>query len=146
MNFDLNFIAKPIPTFYNDLSPLTVQETHPVGSRWTCDPAPTDTDEDTLVLLNKSTVEGQSGTLDFAKYLLVKAGWECSAEYEQERWGEAPFLTARKGDQNLILYVDPVGYGRFIGAACCCKALNLTQKPDRVVLHRAATEHDYFTD
>lgn len=155
----------PNPKNYAEaLHPFTVERSQMVGSRWVCNPPVLDTDTDILILLKDVEYEDQSimearheqmdlerdsykpHNLSLASFVLRKAGWTCTEDYDQEKREGAPFLTARKDEFNLIIYTDPVGYGRFLGASCVCKMLNLTVKEDRVRVLRSATEDDYFHD
>ena len=146
------------------LHPFKIEHNHMVGSRWVCRPPVMDTDMDILILLSpveyghhsltearneQIAVERDSHkphNLSLASFVLRSAGWSCADDYDQEKRQEAPFLTARLGEINLIIYTDPVGYGRFLGASCVCKLLNLSDKADRVRVLRSATEDDYFHD
>ncbi len=97
----------------------------PVGSRVTCDPPPTDTDQDILVLV--------ADMFDAAF-----AGWSCETEAEYEGDGsDLKFVSYREGNVNLIVTDDEKFFDTFMIATRTAKKLNLMQKKDRVTLFRA---------
>lgn len=107
-----------------------------VGSRVTCDPAPTDTDQDVLVLADLNTwglhLEPLLVTSGFEK-----GGSDCGdvAGY----MGNTPlsFQSFTFGELNLIVTFDPEFYRRFMAATGVSRALNLLNKPDRILLFQA---------
>lgn len=107
-----------------------------VGSRITCNPAPTDTDQDVLVLADLNTwglhLEPLLVTGGFEK-----GGSDCgdSAGY----MGNTPlsFQSFTFGELNLIVTFDPEFYRRFMAATAVSKSLNLLDKTDRVMLFQA---------
>lgn len=104
----------------------TVLRSYPTGSRYICNPAPTDTDNDTLLLVN--------GYYDWAQ-LLIDDGWEdCGKEYEIPR-GE--FRAFRKGEENYICTEEPEFFETYIKATEGARALNLLKKEDRIKLFHA---------
>lgn len=99
----------------------------PVGSRVTCDPAPTDTDEDWLVLVREVPIErlqeagfGQEGSPEF--YTGNDAGG---------------FRSWRKGEINLITTQSEEFYRLFLTATYLAKRFNLLRKQDRIALFQA---------
>lgn len=104
-----------------------------VGSRVTCDPAPTDTDQDVLVLADLNNwglhLEPLLVTEGFEK-----GGSNCGdvAGY----MGNVPlsFQSFTFGELNLIVTFDPEFYRRFMAATAIAKHLNLLVKDDRVML------------
>ena len=99
----------------------------PVGSRVTCDPAPTDTDEDWLVLVQEVPIErlqeagfGQEGSPEF--YTGNDAGG---------------FRSWRKGEINLITTQSEEFYRLFLTATYLAKRFNLLRKQDRIALFQA---------
>ena len=99
----------------------------PVGSRVTCDPAPTDTDEDWLVLVREVPVErlqeagfGQEGSPEF--YTGNDAGG---------------FRSWRRGEINLITTQSEEFYRLFLTATYLAKRFNLLRKQDRIALFQA---------
>lgn len=109
-----------------------------VGSRVTCVPAPTDTDDDYLLLAHSSTTAAQ------LQYTLAKDGWtfpvfnpKVEAEYEHGRQLE---FTCRYDDINLIVVSDRVYYRNWLKARDVCAALNLMDKADRKLVHQIICE------
>jgi hypothetical protein len=106
-----------------------VDSYEPVGSRVTCDPAPTDTDEDFLLL-----------TCYVAP--LIK---ECKAlgfeggEVYFDSAGEASsnFYSLKKGDINLIITEKQSFYDKFLLASHVCKTLNVLDKQHRITVFQA---------
>ncbi len=95
----------------------------PVGSRIVCDPAPTDTDEDFLVLdLDKSLSEW-----------LSESGWE----YGGSLHSEDTFASFKKGHVNVICALTEKEYNSFILATNVCRELNLQDKWKRIMVHDA---------
>lgn len=107
-----------------------------VGSRVTCDPAPTDTDQDVLVLADLNTwglqLEPMLVTEGFEK-----GGSDCGdvAGY----MGNVPlsFQSFTFGELNLIVTFDPEFYRRFMAATQVSKSLNLLDKGERIMLFQA---------
>ena len=95
----------------------------PVGSRITCDPAPTDTDEDWLVY-----------TEDLATFLgdCVEYGFTNEGNYE-----DSNFISLRNGRHNLIVTDRKEFYDKFVLATHVCKSLNLLNKHNRIVVFQA---------
>lgn len=105
------------------------------GSRVTCDPAPTDTDQDVLVLVSSIQHRDMSKALCNDGWTLGGSG---QSDDEFESW--------TKGDVNLIL-VDDIGYyERHKCATALCKHFNYLSKADRKTVFRAMlyTESPYF--
>jgi hypothetical protein len=99
----------------------------PVGSRVTCDPAPTDTDEDWLVY-----------TEDLATLLgdCVEYGFTNEGNYiDKESYSN--FFSLRNGRHNLIVTNRKEFYDRFVLATHVCKTLNVLDKQDRIVVFQA---------
>lgn len=113
-----------------------VKEEMLCGSRVTCNPAPTHTDQDVLVLV-KSIASGAVG-LDRASYdalchKLDADGWTLGGSGSQD----ADFESWTKGDINLILVDSLDFYARHACATALCKHLNLLSKADRQAAFRA---------
>jgi hypothetical protein len=91
-----------------------------VGSRETCDPPPTDTDEDFLVydrwFYQRSKLQG--------------LGWKNCGDYR----GDTKFTAWRKGELNVICVSDKKYYDKFIEASSLAKKLNLLIKQQRIDL------------
>lgn len=119
-----------------------VKQITAVGSRVTCNPAPTDTDQDWLVLINEADYD------EFAKALIAD-GWivggslipnDANYLHESQR-----FNSFTKGVDNVIATASDVFHSRFLAASSIAKRLNLLVKDDRIALFQAvlyATCHD----
>jgi len=94
-----------------------------VGSRVTCNPAPTDTDEDFLV---------------YDKFFLQTSALRISG-FALESYGhlDSKFKSYRKGNTNVILTTNKEFYTEFLFATSVAKKLNLLEKKDRVTLFEA---------
>lgn len=103
----------------------TVFRSYPTGSRYICNPPPTDTDNDTVFLVN--------GFYDYAS-ILANDGWEDCGEYDDTTGN---FRAFRKGDQNYIVTENDTFFERYVVATEGAKALNLLNKDDRINLFRA---------
>ncbi len=110
-----------------------------VGSRVTCSPAPTDTDEDWLVLL-KPRAKGvfENGPSDAPITALRAIGFEMD--------GRTPFYTGndaggfrswRRGEVNLIVTRDATFHELFLTATELARRFNLLEKADRIALFQA---------
>ena len=105
----------------------------PVGSRRTCNPPPTDTDDDYLVLVKdhewfRVQVLGELGF-----YLLGSAIVDAAEPLD----AEDRFSSYMLGETNLIVTQDENFFNKFIAATSVAKRLNLLQKPDRIALFQA---------
>lgn len=99
----------------------------PVGSRVTCDPAPTNTDEDWLVLVREVPI----GRLQEAGF-----GQEGSPEFYTGN-DAGGFRSWRKGEINLITTQSDEFFRLFLTATYLAKRFNLLRKPDRIALFQA---------
>lgn len=110
----------------------TMSEIQPVGSRVTCDPAPTDTDEDFLVSIAPWKIRDATNQL-------MEDGWVLDGSEASDDTGRIKdkFLSYKKGDINLILTCDKTFFDRFMAATSCAKKFNLLDKADRVALFQA---------
>ncbi len=106
----------------------TVLKSHPTGSRYMCNPPPTDTDNDTVFLVN--------GYYDWAKTLLDDNWVECGDYISID----TTFRAFRKGEENYICTEDPAFYLCYLQATEAGKALNLLNKEDRIKLFHAIQE------
>lgn len=103
---------------------LECKDWEPVGSRVTCNPAPTDTDEDWLVLVKSMNV-----FVDMSK----PNGWLCGSSLKN-----CPeFVSLRLNEVNLIITEQIYFWDKFLAASSVAKMLNLLQKQDRIALFRA---------
>ena len=110
------------------------------GSKVTCDPAPTETDTDYLVL---------SCTKDQMKeifHYLVEKGffWEGDEHYAEQ--GITNFFSMRWCDFNIILTGNPDFAHRHRTATAICKKLNLLKKEDRVMVFQGVLYGNYKTE
>src|SRR5688500_13542245 len=99
----------------------------PGGSRVTCDPAPTDTDYDYLVV--------SPWRRNRPEKLLEKHGYTLdSRAYATQR---SDFKSWRNGDVNLIVTTSEVFAAKHRVATALCRRLNLLNKPDRIAVFQA---------
>ncbi len=105
-----------------------------VGSRVTCDPAPSDTDQDVLVLVNNEQLCYLLSYCGNNGFILDGSCVEDSAQYLKEN---GRFQSFTKDKINLIITTDNVFYQRFKAATFIAKKLNLLQKQDRIDLFQA---------
>jgi len=107
-----------------------------VGSRITCDPAPTGTDQDVLVLTTPHLWRQElEPMLLGAGYTLDGSDCGNQAEYMEEE--ELSFQSYKLDDLNLIITFHDGFYQRFMAATKVAKKLNLLDKDDRVMLFQA---------
>jgi len=105
-------------------STRNVIQSEPVGSRVTCNPPPTDTDMDVLVLVR-----------DMKKFVddAVVAGFEVGGSFICKD----DFTSLTRGEINLIVTQDGEFYRRFWCASRLAKRWNLLFKEDRIRLFQA---------
>lgn len=101
----------------------------PCGSRIICNPPPTDTDEDWIILF-------EDGKLEALEYSLTKDGWKTIHGYEFDSLLE---LTARMDETNLLFTTDQKYYEQWLLAVRVCKYLNLQVKEHRGMVHAILT-------
>jgi len=102
-----------------------------VGSRVTCNPPPTDTDQDILVLVDE---------LQPFALKACAAGFDLAGSAPVEHWLTTPttlFASLTRGELNLICTETADFYNRFMAASSVAKRLNLMQKADRIALFQA---------
>lgn len=94
-----------------------------VGSRVTCNPAPTDTDEDWLI---------------FSEHIEMFIG-DCIERgfVDEGNYADSNFRSLRQGPNNLIVTDRKEFYDRFVLATHVCKTLNVLDKQDRIVVFQA---------
>lgn len=102
-----------------------------VGSRVTCNPAPTDTDRDILVLC----VEGEM--CEIAEKIQVAGGELCGEDYGE---GENLMYPFRLGEDNYLLTEDRDYFYRFLAVTRFAQRMNLMDKADRKALFAAAMD------
>ena len=98
----------------------------PVGSRRTCNPPPTDTDDDYLVLCRdaKETVKS-----------LKELGFEPPENIEEYiALHVCNFTSLRFGELNFIVTDDVIWFDKFLTASYFAKKYNVTNKADRIEL------------
>lgn len=113
----------------NDWEHLVLMHS-PTGSRFICDPAPTDTDEDYICF--QPRYEDKIDDFHAAGF---------SSEGHPEFYTEnnrGNFRSLRRGDLNLIVTDDHDFYELFRSATALAKRLNLRDKSDRIALFQLA--------
>ena len=107
----------------------------PVGSRVTCNPAPTDTDEDWLVLCCDHKA------LKFFDETVDAAGFKLGGSLIDDNVNTVPledrFHAFRLDDVNITFTTSQKFADRFIAATSVAKRLNLMDKSDRIALFQA---------
>jgi hypothetical protein len=113
-----------------------------VGSRVTCVPAPTNTDEDYLALVQTS--ERHSILME----ALAADNWKLGGSLVLAREKKSPFLSFTLGELNLIVTESAYFYERFLVATALAKRLNVLDKEDRKAIFQAVlygNEHNVHT-
>lgn len=110
----------------------------PVGSRVTCNPPPTDTDSDFLILVSEENWLPLIYTLELLGMTL-----DGSRPDDPINDNETYFQSYSVGNVNLILTKSNVFYDRFMAATSVAKRLNLLNKSDRVALFQAVLYGNY---
>jgi hypothetical protein len=105
----------------------------PVGSRETCVPPPTDTDQDWLVLIEP---EQWNPLCEELQVEWVFGGSLIRPEEHRSK-PEERFWSWVRGEDNLIVTDSPLFHQRFLAASSVAKRLNLLMKGDRVALFQA---------
>lgn len=105
-----------------------------VGSRVTCSPPPTGTDQDWLVFV------GEDDWQQFADQLLAN-GWKVGGSIIPADIDYTPacnrFNSFTKGEDNVIATASNEFHCRFLAASSVAKRLNLLSKQDRIALFQA---------
>lgn len=104
----------------------------PVGSRVTCSPPPTDTDEDFLLLVEDLTEAVQ-------KLKSIGFSTNMTAEQEEEykklsMVSGGRFKSLRFGDVNYIVTQSAFFFDRFMTATHICKTMNVMDKRQRIMI------------
>lgn len=122
-------IPRGIP---NDIRQLCTQAT-PVGSRVTCWPAPTDTDEDWLLLVSPDNAD------ELTTLVSETFGHDGSdmTDVELNTPEDHRFNSYSDGQVNLIITTSEVFHRRFLAATSVARRLNLLRKEDRIALFQA---------
>lgn len=96
----------------------------PTGSRYICNPAPTDTDEDFICWVTPAAYDA-----------LVGFGFkQCGSPEFYTGNDNGGFRSWRRGAVNLITTESVEFYTRFTGATEIAKRLNILEKADRIAL------------
>lgn len=107
-------------------------EFFPCGSRVTCMPPPTDTDEDWLVLVED---------MESFRFAVLAQGFEIGGslflDAEAPLDAEDRFSSYSLGEVNIIATEDPTFFFKFKVATSVAKRLNLLDKADRIALFQA---------
>ena len=109
----------------------------PYGSRIVCNPAPTDTDEDWIVLAQNPYVD----------QTLVKLGFRRSdREYSHEAHGHPTHVYRGNGNLNIVVTTDREFFRRTMEATRLARRFNLLDKSDRAALHEVVVDqiHTYI--
>jgi hypothetical protein len=114
----------------------------PVGSRVTCSPPPTDTDEDFLLLV---------GDMYDAVSKLIDIGFNTNMTPEQEQEYRSlhiasggRFSSVRFGDVNYIVTESAFFFDRFLTATHICKTLNVMDKQHRILIFHGVFGDSYL--
>ena len=99
------------------------------GSRVICDPPPTDTDRDFVLLVNDVAT---------AACRLYRHGWQDPAGMSEYRGEHGDFVTVRRGEDNAMLFGNPVEFGAVLAATCIATQKNIMQKSERYALFETA--------
>jgi len=120
---DYDFAKKELPM--NPFLDKVVKMEY-VGSRVTCNPPPTDTDEDVLLLTDDLT-------------MLIADCIEVGFTRDGTHTASYPtgFVSLRNGTMNFIVTDDEEFYKKFMLATHVCKFLNLQGKLDRICVFQA---------
>lgn len=100
----------------------------PTGSRVICNPPPTDTDEDWVVLVLD---------LEAFRVMAEADGWELTTDLDYQGDQPGHFNTYRKGHYNLVVTESAEEYRRWRLATAVAQRLNLMAKEDRIMLFQA---------
>ena len=105
--------------------PFSFKEVWPTGSRYICDPPPTDTDNDTIVLVEDGVAFDS---------ILMTNGWEFGGSFfEGDQWYSYKKLV-NGVIENLIITEKHDLFARWKLATEVSKKLNLVDKRDRIIV------------
>lgn len=114
----------------------------PVGSRVTCSPPPTDTDEDYLLLVEN---------MNDAALKLIGIGFSSHMTNEQFEDYTAltgatggKFTSLRLGDINYIITESAFFFDRFLTATHICKTMNVMDKQHRILIFHGVFGDSYL--
>ena len=117
--------------------PFDVISSWPTGSRYICNPAPMDTDEDTVILVSN---------LKEALSVLLEQGWTIagSESYEQKEEEVSIWFSAKRSVEgtlyNFIVTTDEERFRRWVTATELSKKLNLLKKQDRIAVFQVIVD------
>jgi len=114
----------------------------PVGSRVTCSPPPTDTDEDFLLL-----VEDMEDSVRKLKDIGFDTGMTIQQEHEYvalKNTSGGRFKSLRLGDVNYIITQSAFFFDRFLTATHICKTLNVMDKKQRILIFSGVFGDSYL--
>lgn len=104
-----------------------------VGSRYTVDPPPTDTDEDWLVLIPEKHFKNGK-----AISFLIENGFDLDNPSAHYRADEGLFNSWRGPENtNILITANRNFHNRFLAATSLAKKYNLKTRPERVELFQA---------
>ena len=106
-----------------------VIKSHPTGSRYICNPPVLNTDKDTVFLVN---------SVDYEIALIEEGFITKDSEIDYDTRGL--FQSWRKGEDNYIVTMDQKFYEDYVLSTEGARALNLTNKDDRIKLFKAIFE------
>lgn len=105
----------------------------PTGSRYICNPAPTDTDEDYVVLVSPDNFNALIDAISLDdNYDLGGSDIFAAEETPLSEW--EGFQSWKKGEINLIITTSREFFDKFVKATEIAKEQNLLQKEDRITL------------
>ena len=105
----------------------------PVGSRVTCNPAPTNTDDDYLVFVDASNLQ------EFLNECVFHSNYDFGGSFhgKDHKAANSVFYSLKSGEINLIVTDKEWFNRRFLAASSLAKHFNLLEKSDRVRLFQA---------
>lgn len=103
-----------------------------VGSRVTCNPPPTGTDQDVLCLIDDNQLDKLLQNLEQDGFQ-----FDGSEHYANSLEEGVGFQSYRNGEINLVMTTEFDFYQRFMAATSIAKHLNLLKKDDRIALFQA---------
>lgn len=114
----------------------------PVGSRVTCSPPPTDTDEDFLLLVeNMNDAASKLIDIGFSAYMTHEQFEDYKALHGVSR---GRFTSLRLGDVNYIVTESAFFFDRFLTATHICKTMNVMDKQHRILIFHAVFGESYL--
>lgn len=116
-----------------------------VGSRVTCNPPPTDSDEDYALLMSSNEARQSEMVLVFSRLGFELEGKDYGRDDEEfQSWRLEDY--DKKINVNLICMWDVVLFEKFIAATRLCKVLNVMERGKRVLLFRTVMHGKFPED